>query len=99
MQQQLEVLEQKLSRLQPATTKGQATALTREQQAQLLKFQQQKLQARKELRAVQHQLNADIEAIGTQVKLINILGMPALVIVAAIAIAWRRRRQRRATEH
>ena len=99
LQQQLETLEQKLARLQPSTANGQAPALSREQQAQLLKFQQQKLQARKALRAVQHQLNADIETIGTQVKLINILGMPALVILVAIAIAWRRRRQRRVTEH
>ena len=94
LQQQLEDLEQKLSRLQPITANGQAPTLSREQQAQLLQFQQQKLRTRKELRDVQHQLNADIEAIGSRLKLINILGMPALVILAAIFIAWRRRRQR-----
>jgi len=95
IQQQLEDLEQKLSKLQPITADGQPPALSREQQAQLLQFQQQKLRARKELREVQHQLNADIEAIGSRLKLINILGMPALVILAAIFIAWRRYRRRR----
>jgi ABC-type uncharacterized transport system involved in gliding motility auxiliary subunit len=95
LQQELDALEQKLSGLQPITATGQAPTLSREQQAQLLKFQQQKLRTRKELRGVQHQLNADIEAIGSRLKLINILGMPALVVLAAFFIAWRRRRQRR----
>lgn len=95
LQQELDAVEQKLSGLQPITATGQAPTLSRDQQAQLLKFQQQKLRTRKELRGVQHQLNADIEAIGSRLKLINILGMPALVILAAIFIAWRRRQQRR----
>lgn len=95
LQQQLDELEQKLSRLQPITADGQTPTLSREQQAQLLQFQQQKLRTRKELREVQHQLNADIQAIGSRLKLINILAMPALVVLAAIFIAWRRRRQRR----
>jgi ABC-type uncharacterized transport system involved in gliding motility auxiliary subunit len=95
LQQQLDDLEQRLSSLQPITASGKAPTLSREQQAQLLQFQQQKLRTRKELRDVQHQLNADIDAIGSRLKLINILGMPALVILAAIFIAWRRRMQRR----
>jgi len=95
LQQQLDELEQKLSRLQPITADGQTPTLSREQQAQLLQFQQQKLRTRKELREVQHQLNADIQAIGSRLKLVNILAMPALVVLAAIFIAWRRRRQRR----
>lgn len=99
LQQQLDELEQKLTRLQPITTDGQTPTLTREQQAQLLQFQQQKLRTRKELREVQHRLNADIETIGSRLKLLNILGMPALVVLAAGFIAWRRRqRQRRDTD-
>lgn len=98
LQQQLDELEQKLSRLQPITADGQTATLGREQQAQLLLFQKQKLQTRKELRDVRRQLNSDIELIGSRVKLINILGMPVLVILAAIFIDWRRRRQRRDAE-
>jgi len=98
LQQQLDELEQKLSRLQPMTADGQTATLSREQQAQLLLFQKQKLQTRKELRDVRRQLNSDIELIGSRVKLINILGMPVLVILAAIFIDWRRRRQRRDAE-
>jgi ABC-type uncharacterized transport system involved in gliding motility auxiliary subunit len=98
LQQQLGQLEQQLAKLQPVTASGHAPALSREQRAQLLQIQQQKLRIRKELRAVQRQLNADIETIGSRLKLLNILAMPALVILAAMAIAWRRRRQRREAE-
>jgi ABC-type uncharacterized transport system involved in gliding motility auxiliary subunit len=93
LQKQLDELEQKLSQLQPANG-GQAQALNREQQAQLLQFQQQKLATRKELRDVQHRLNARIDTLGNQLKLVNILGMPLLVVLAALALAWRRRRTR-----
>ncbi len=98
LQQQLEDLEGKLSRLQPITANGQPPTLGREQQAKLLHFQQQKLRTRRELRDVQHQLNADIEAIGSRLKLINILAVPALVILLALLVAWRRRMLRRNTD-
>ena len=47
---------------------------------------------------MQHQLNADIEAIGARLKLIGILGMPLLVLLATIAVALRRRWRRRGAE-
>ena len=95
LEEQLAELEQKLQRLQPITGTGKAQPLNREQQAQLLQFQQQKLRTRKELRAVQLDLNSEIEAIGTRLKLINILGMPVLVLLFALLIALRRYLQRR----
>jgi ABC-type uncharacterized transport system involved in gliding motility auxiliary subunit len=93
LRKQLEGLEQKLSQLQPANG-NQTQALNREQQAQLLQFQQQKLATRKELREVQHQLNARIDMLGKRLKLVNILGVPLLVIVVALVLAWRRRLSR-----
>ncbi|MFT3805614.1 Gldg family protein [Arenimonas sp.] len=96
LQQQLAELEQKLSALQPAQAEGAPpAALTAEQQAELQKFQKQKAQARRELRDVQHQLNADIDELGGRIKLINILAMPAIVILVAGFLAFRRRSQRR----
>jgi ABC-type uncharacterized transport system involved in gliding motility auxiliary subunit len=95
LQQQLDALEQKLARLQPTTASGQPQALSREQQAELQKVQREKLRLRKQLRDVQHQLNADIEAIGTRLKQLDILGMPALVLLVALAIGLRRRWRRR----
>jgi ABC-type uncharacterized transport system involved in gliding motility auxiliary subunit len=95
LQQQLDELEQKLAGLQPTTANGKAQALSREQQAQLQQYQREKLRTRKELREVQHQLNADIEAIGARLKLIDILAVPALVLLATVLVALRRRWRRR----
>jgi ABC-type uncharacterized transport system involved in gliding motility auxiliary subunit len=95
LQQQLDDLEQKLAGLQPTTASGKAQALSREQQAQLQQYQREKLRTRKELREVQHQLNADIDAIGTRLKLVNILAVPALVLLATVLVALRRRWRRR----
>ena len=61
----------------------------------MARFQDERLQMRRELRQVQHRLNADIEALGTKLKLLNILGMPALVALAALLVAWRRWARRR----
>jgi ABC-type uncharacterized transport system involved in gliding motility auxiliary subunit len=95
LQQELDALEQKLARLQPTTADGKPQALGREQQAELLQVQRDKLRLRKELREVQLQLNADIEKIGTRIKQLDILAMPALVLLAALAIGLRRRWRRR----
>lgn len=95
LQQQLVELEQKLSALQPAQAEGAPPApLTAAQQAELQKFQKQKAQARRQLRDVQHQLNADIDELGGRVKLINILAMPVLVVMIAGFLAFRRRSRR-----
>jgi len=99
LQQQLDALEQKLERLQPTTADGQPQALSRTQQAQLLQVQRDKLRLRKELRDVQHQLNAEIERIGTRLKQLDILAVPALVLLAAFAIGLRRRWRRRMPAH
>ncbi len=53
---------------------------------------------RKELREVQHRLNADIETLGSRLKLLNILGMPMLVVGVALFVAWRRWSRRRLAE-
>ena len=98
LQQQLDELEQKLSRLQTGAESGKAPVLDRQQQAELAQFQQQRAATRKELRQVQHQLNADIDALGARLKLIDILGMPLLVALAALLVAWRRRARRNSRE-
>lgn len=98
LQQQLDALEQELTRLQQPGAEGQAQALTPQQQAEIVRFQDEKLRMRKELREVQHRLNADIEALGSRLKLINILGVPLVVVVVALFVAWRRWSRRRSAE-
>lgn len=96
LQGQLDRLEQQLAALQQPGPDGQAQAMTPQQQAEVLRFQDERLRMRKELREVQHRLNADIEALGDRLKLVNILGMPALVVLVALLVAWRRWARRRA---
>ena len=96
LQQQLDELESKLAALQQPGADGQAQAISPEQQAEILRFQDERLRMRKELRDVQHRLNADIEALGDRLKLLNILAMPALVVLVALLVAARRWSRRRA---
>ena len=96
LQGQLDDLEKQLAALQQPAAGGQAQPLSSQQQAQIVQFQDEKLRMRKELREVQHRLNADIEALGMQLKLVNILGMPLVVVLVALLVAWRRWQRRRA---
>jgi ABC-type uncharacterized transport system involved in gliding motility auxiliary subunit len=97
LQAQLIETERRLSALQGQRSEGGSPLLGPEQQAELERFQQQKIRIRKELRDVQLGLNQDIEALGMRLKLINMLGMPLLVSLIALGFALlrvRRRRQR-----
>jgi len=96
LQAELIETERRLSALQGQHSEGGSALLSAEQQAELERFQQQKLRIRKELRDVQLGLNRDIEALGMHLKLINILGMPLLVSLFALGFAGLRARRRRA---
>lgn len=89
----LDATEAKLSELQnQRDDKGAVLTLTPEQQDTILKFQQEKLGIRKELRDVQHQLNKDIKGLEMQVKVINIIAVPvAMTLLLGGLALWRRR--------
>ena len=92
LQQRLAVTEQKLAELQPDDPE-QALELTPEQQVTLQQFLQEKLKIRKELREVNYQLNADIEALGRSLKFINIALVP-LLLTLGVLLLWLVRRRR-----
>ena len=96
LQVELTLTEQKLVALQnQRDDSGNMLTLSVEQQVELVKFQEQKLSIRKQLRDVQHQLNKDIERLDMRLKLINIALVPALLTVFAIGMALYRRRMAR----
>ncbi len=95
LQEELAETERKLTELQAAKGADSAMILSGEQQTELLNFQQRRGEIRKELRAVQRSLDADIESLGTWLKVINIALMPLLVIAAGIYYANLRRKRRR----
>ena len=92
LQLRLEQAEQRLTELQANRSDTNLAIMTPEQQAELTRFEQQRLQIRKDLRQVQRDLNRDIEALGTRLKIINIIIVPLLVVAAAITAAYLRRR-------
>ena len=94
LEQQLRETETKLSSLQSKGDNASNMILTPEQEQEIEHFQAEKLRIRKELRAVRAGLDADIKGLGTAVKIINIVIVPAAFALAALLIAlWRRRRR------
>ncbi|TAL74587.1 MAG: ABC transporter [Rhodanobacter sp.] len=83
---------QRLAELQSAKDGSHAG---REQRQEVEQFRQRQLAINKELRDVQHQLNAEIDALGLRLKVINIVVMPALVALIGLLLGWRRTRRNR----
>ena len=98
LQKELSDTERKLTELQSAKSKDQAQILSPEQKSELENFLKRKLEIRKELRQVRRSLDAEIESLGTRLKLVNIVLMPLLVTFAALAFAWWRNQRRRAAQ-
>ncbi len=95
LEQQLQATEDKLTALQSKGGDKPSAGLlvTPEQEQEIEHFQLEKLRIRKELRAVRAGLDADIKNLGTTLKIINIIAVPALFAALALFIAlWRRRR-------
>jgi ABC-type uncharacterized transport system involved in gliding motility auxiliary subunit len=96
LQQELADTERKLTELQAAKGESELLVLSDEQQAEIDRFMDRKLEIRKELRQVQHDLQRDIDLLGTRLKLINIALIPVLVMIAALLYALQRRRRQSA---
>jgi ABC-type uncharacterized transport system involved in gliding motility auxiliary subunit len=93
LQQELAETERKLTELQAARSQDDLKVLTEEQQTEVQRFIDRKLEIRRELRQVQHDLQRDIDNLGTRLKLFNIVLVPLLVILAAMLYGLRRRRR------
>lgn len=77
----------KLEQLEQQKDASQKLIISKEQEAEIQKFQAEKLRIRKELKTVRRNLRADIEDLGVAVKLINIFLIPLMVCVAGVAYA------------
>lgn len=93
LEKQLQQTEENLAKLQSAQP-GSDALLSTDQAREIERFQEQKLRIRKELRAVKSGLERDIKELGTRVKFVNIILVPGVFALIAIAIAmWRKRRR------
>ncbi len=85
--------EQKIVELQQEKT-GSDLLISDEQRQEIDKFRQEQLNTRKELRAVQHELQKNIDQLGTVLKFINIGLTPLIIVVIAITIGMLRTRRK-----
>jgi ABC-type uncharacterized transport system involved in gliding motility auxiliary subunit len=94
LQNELAETKLRLSELQPA--KGERdTSTTAEQRKEIEQFLQRQLEISKELRDVQQRLNAEIDALGVRLKVLNIVAMPLLITIVGLLYGWRRTRRNR----
>ncbi|WP_445144169.1 GldG family protein [Dyella sp. Tek66A03] len=89
LQRELAATRSHLSELQPAKA-ARSDAVSTEQRGEIEQFLQRQLEINKELRSVQHQFNAEIDALGLRLKFINIVLVPALVALVGLLYGWRR---------
>ena len=95
LQARLSETESKLAELQQQDGDGMML-LSPEQKTEIDKFRQEQVKTRKELRAVQHDLQRNIESLGTTLKFLNIALVPLVISVLAILISMYAGRTRRA---
>ena len=86
LQQKLTETEHKLAELQGENSEKELL-LTPEQKSEIESFRQQQITTRKELRAVQHDLERNIERLGRKLWFLNVAAMPLLIVVVAIGVS------------
>ena len=94
LQKELEETERTLTEMQSLRQDGELTVLTTEQEEEVQRFVDRKLQIRSELRQVQHDLSKEIKALGMRLKFINIVLVPLLIVIAALVFRRMQRRRR-----
>ncbi|MAH89051.1 MAG: hypothetical protein CMJ06_03275 [Pelagibacterales bacterium] len=94
LQNELQITEDKLKKIQENNTNS-AVSKTSEQNIAIEDFQNKIFSIRKQLREVQRQLNADIDQLESNIKLINIWLMPFIVIILYYIIKYIAEKKRR----
>lgn len=92
--QQLRETESKLNELQRSKGQENQLIISHEQQQEINKFKQRKLEVRKNLREVKRNLNKDIEALGTKLKFINIALVPLIITLIVVFLSWRKSKRK-----
>ena len=94
LQNKLRQTEQKITQLEAKRDDENALMMSEEQRAEIARFQDEKLQVRKELRKVRHELDKNIQSLGNWLKAINIGLMPLLLTVLALVLSAVRAKRR-----
>ncbi|MEQ8428736.1 MAG: Gldg family protein [Gammaproteobacteria bacterium] len=94
LQANLEEAEKKINDLQQEQGGEQSYLLNSKLTEEIEKFRSERLQIRKELRRVQHELKKNIEKLGAQVRFVNIGLIPLLITLLALTIGIYRANKR-----
>ena len=94
LEDKLKDTEQKISELQNNKEGKSSMILSPEQQKEIERFRDERIATRKELRRVKHDMQKDIEDLGTKLKFANVFLIPILVVIAAISL-WAVRSNRK----
>lgn len=89
LQDKLVATELRLEQMQSAQDAG-AELLSVEQEAEVERFRDEMLSTRQQLREVQRNLRREIEALGTWVTVINVVGVPLVLILSWLGVMSRR---------
>ena len=92
--EKLKEAEKNLANLEQKGTDGGAVILSDADKKAIEKFRQEMISIRRELRDVKHALRKDIDALDTTVRFANIAGMPLVIAVFGLGIAYMSRRRR-----
>ena len=92
LEDELQRTQQRLDQLE-SQKPSEGGVLTPEQEAEIERFRARVLEIRQQLRAVQHELVADIERLKLRLALVNILLVPVLLVLGALVAALLRRRR------
>jgi ABC-type uncharacterized transport system involved in gliding motility auxiliary subunit len=95
----LEETEQRLLELEKAKQGGDSSLiLSPEQQQELVRFRQEKVAIRKDLRDVRRNLRRDIDRLDTRLKFVNIALIPILIGIGGLIVGmWQLHRRRHRT--
>ena len=86
--------EERIKQLQQAGSDEGEAILSAKQAEEIENFKQERIETRRKLRAVQHNLNKSIESLGSKMKVINIVLVPLAVVAVSLLVYVLRRRQR-----
>ncbi len=90
---QVEATNEKLRAIENRKDASQKAIISPEQEAEIAKFQTEKIRINRELKLVRRNLRSEIDALGRTLKVVNIFLMPLLVSLVGIAYALYRRRK------
>ena len=93
LQSELAETEARLGELQSSREDTGNLIMTPEQETEIDRFIDQRADIRRELRAVQRDLDKNIEDLGTTLKILNIALVPVLITLFALFSVWRRNRE------